>query len=196
MAVLAFADNRSLQFATRFPFILTLFYFHGPTQIALLLVQLDILTLFLVLCTYLLHRRGYNTAAGLPLALAIAIKPTVGVVLLFFAWKRRWRILAVTVATVVLLTGLGFCVVGWARFPDYLEVVQLWSSGALLVFPHNQSVRGLALRAFTTNAYNQPLHVVPWLGYAVPILIGLLAVGSWTASISLSDNRTESVGSV
>jgi hypothetical protein len=40
VAVLVFADNRSLQFATRFPFMLTLFYFHGPTQIALLLAQL------------------------------------------------------------------------------------------------------------------------------------------------------------
>jgi hypothetical protein len=100
------------------------------------------------------------------------------------------------VATVVLPVGLGFFVVGWTRFPDHLEVVQLWSSGALLVFPHNQSTRGLALRAFTTSAYNQPLHVVPWHEYAVPILIGLLAVGSWTASISHSDSRTESTSSV
>jgi hypothetical protein len=69
-------------------------------------------------------------------------------------------------------------------------------AGALLVFPHNQSVRGLALRAFTTNAYNEPLHGVPCLGFAVPILIGLLAVGSWMASISHADDRTESVGSV
>ena len=75
----------------------------------------------------------------------MAMKPTVGVVLLFFAWKRQWRVWAVTVVTVVLLVELWFFVVGWTRFPDYLEVVQLWSSGVLLVFPHNQSVRGLAL---------------------------------------------------
>jgi hypothetical protein len=192
VAVRAFTSPGIPRSATRFPFILTLFFVYGPTQIDLLLVQLDILVLFLLLSTYLLYRMGYHNGAGVPLAFAIAIKPTVGTMLLFFAWKSRWRILVITVVTVALLTALGFCIVGWARLPDYLEVIRLWASGAILVFPHNQSVKGLVLRAFTSNIYNQPLYIVPWLARAIPVVVGLLATGGWLVSISRSDNRAES----
>ncbi len=191
VAVRAFTSLGFPRSVTRLLFILTLFFVHCPTQIDLLLVQFDILVLFLLLFTYLLYRLGYENGAGVPLAFAIAIKPTVGAMLLFFAWKSRWRILVIAVVTVAALTALGFCVVGWARLPDYLEVTRLWGGGAIAVLPVNQSVKGFVLRAFTSNIYIRPLYVVPWLARAIPIVVGLLAICGWLVSISRSDNREE-----
>jgi glycosyltransferase involved in cell wall biosynthesis len=196
LAVRAFSNVGFAASAMRFVFILTLFYVYGPTQINLLLGQLDMLILFLLLLCYLLYRRGSSTGAAVSLAFAVALNPTAGAVLLFFAWKRQWRLLGVSIMTVILLTTAGFCLAGWDRLRDYLEVARLWSGGALLSFPHNQSVTGLALRMFTTNAYIEPLKIVPWLGHAIPILIGLLAVGGWLMSTTHADNRTEPANGV
>jgi hypothetical protein len=189
VAVRAFTSHGLARGATRTLFIVTLFFLYAPTQIDLSLVQLDILVLFLLLATYLLYRRGREHGAGLALAFAIAIKPTAGAVLLFFGWKRCWRILVIAGVTVALLMAVGFCMVGWAWLPDYLEIIRLWSSGPVLALPHNQSVRGFGLRAFTSNIYSQPLYTVPWLAEAIPVVVGLLAICGWVASISRSNNR-------
>ena len=195
IAIRAFTNVGFVGSAMRFLFILTLFFAYAPTQFDLKLVQLDILILFLLLLTYLLYRAGHDIA-GVPLAFAIAIKPILGPMLLFFIWKRRWRMSTITVVTATLLTALGFCVVGWERLPDYMEVNRLWASGEMLAFPFNQSPKGLALRMFTPNIYNQPLYVIPWLARALPILVGLLAIGGWLASVSRSDNREEPISEV
>jgi glycosyltransferase involved in cell wall biosynthesis len=196
LGVWAFSDAGFAAGTMRFLFMVTLFYLHGPTQINLLLGQIDLAILFLLLLSYLLYRGGHSIAAGVSLAFAATLNPTAGAVLLFFVWKRQWRLLGVSLATVTLLTAAGFCIAGWDRLPDYLEVAQLWSSGPLLSFPHNQSVTGFALRAFTTNAYIVPLKVVPWLGQAIPILVGLLATGSCLVSTTRADNRTEPANGV
>jgi hypothetical protein len=196
LAVWAFSTAGLLATTTRFLFMLTLFYVYGPTQTNLLLGQMDLIILFLLLLSYVLYRRGHDTVAGVSLAFAVALNPTAGALLLFFGWKRQWRLLGVSLATVTLLSAAGFCIAGWDRLPDYLEVARLWSGGPLLSFPHNQSVTGFAVRAFTTNAYIAPLKVVPWLGRAIPILVGLLAAGSWLASTTPADDRTAPVNGV
>ena len=176
----------------RFFFILTLFFVFAPTQFDLMLGQADILILFLLMSTFLLYRRG-NSVAGITLAFAIAIKPIVVPMLLFFLWKREWRISIITAVATALLMTLGFSLAGWVWLPDYIEATRQWSSGAIIAFPVNQSVKGLALRMFTHNAYIQPLYFKPWLAHAIPLLVGLLAVGSWLISVSRSDDKGKSI---
>jgi hypothetical protein len=180
---------------TRFILILALFFVYAPTQIDLKLVQLDILILFLLLSTYYLYHHDLDWA-GIPLGLAIAVKPVVIPWLLFFIWKRRWRQSSVAFLTAGLLTAVGFSIVGWSRLQDYLEVNRLWASSAILVYPFNQSVAGLALRLFTTNTYNQPLWAMPQLTWIIPSAVGLLAFGAWLVSVSRGDNRKEASSGV
>lgn len=195
VAVRVFTKAGFVGSAIRFFFILTLFFVYAPTQFDLKLGQLDISILFLLLFTYLLYRAGYD-AAGVPLAFVIAIKPILGPMLLFFIWKRRWRMSIIAVVTAALLTALGFCVAGWAWLPDYLEVNRLWASEAFLIFPSNQSLRGFALRALTVNNYIHPLYIIPWLAHVIPALVGLMAAIGWVVSISRSDNREESINGI
>jgi glycosyltransferase involved in cell wall biosynthesis len=198
-ALLALGALRGVTFgrsAVRFVFILVLFYLYGPTQINLLLGQLDMVILFLLLLSYLLYGRSHDSAAGVSLALAVALNPTTVAVLGFFAWKRAWRLAGTFTATFALVTAAGFGTAGWDLLPDYLEVTRSWSRGALLAFPHNQSVTGLARRAFTPNVYIVPLKAVPWLGQALPILVASLAIGSWLIATTRRDNRTEPTNSL
>gem|GEM_PF-139803 len=196
LAVRAFSDAGFPANAMRFLFIVTLFYVYGPTQINLLLGQLDILVLFLLLLSFVLYSRGSSTGAAVSLAFVVALNPAAAAVLLFFARKRRWQLLGLSLLSGIALYAGGFFVVGWERLTDYLQMARLWSSGPMLSFPHNQSVGGLALRAFTTNAYVEPLTVVPWLAKAVPMLIGLLAVTAWLLSTTTADNRAETANGV
>ena len=195
VAAYSFTQASSVSRAARFILILILFFVYAPTQIDLKLVQLDILILFLLLFTYYLYRNGSNWA-GIPLGLAMAVKPIVAPLLFFFLWKRHWRLSVITVGTAASLTVLGFSVAGWVHLPDYLEVNRLWASSAMLAFPFNQSVRGLSLRLFTPNIYNEPLLVLPWLAYLLPILMGVLAVGGWLVSVSRADNRKEAANGI
>ncbi len=195
VAVFSFTGARGLGRATRLALILTLFFVYAPIQIDLKLVQLDILILFLLLFTYYLYRHGSDWA-GVPLGLAMAVKPIVAPLLFFFLWKRHWRLSAVTVVTAATLIILGFSAAGWAHLPAYMEVNRLWATGGILVFPFNQSVRGFALRLFTPNIYNEPLLVLPWLAYLLPVLVGALAVGGWLVIVSRADNRKEVVNGI
>lgn len=187
--------SRLFQRGTRFVLIVTLLCVYFPTQHDLKLVQLDILILFLLLLTYLLYQRGSITA-GLPLALAIAVKPIVAPMVFFFVWKGQWRIVFLAGISAALLTAWGFVVVGWERLPDYMQVNRLWSSGGILHYPFNQSVNGFTQRLFTENRYIEPLVVLPWLARVLTIGAGLLAVGSWIGSVSRSHSPKHPTGAI
>jgi hypothetical protein len=188
IAVAAFRTDSLARGVMPFVFILALFYLYRPVQVDLQLAQMDILILFLLLLTYWLYRHGL-AAAALPLAFAIALKPIVVPMLLFFVWKRQWRIAALGVVIAGLLTAYGFFVAGWRWLPSYMQVNLLWASGPMLAYPFNQSPTGFIQRLLTANAYIVPLVNAPLLGRGLSLLMGLLAIGLWIKNVSHTDDR-------
>jgi len=166
-----------------------LFFFYRPVQLVLQIGQVDIVILCFLSLAFLLHRRGYDAAAGIPLALVISIKPMLGFILVFLAWERRWKTLVVSVGLAAVLAVWGFEVVGWQYLGDYLQVNRTWASGAFLAFPVNQSPTGLVTRAFTANTYCQPIAVIPGLAKLIPIVAGMIALGLWLLAMLLSSEK-------
>ena len=177
-AVAAFSEAGLRNATGRLVLIGVLFVVFRPVQLDLQLAQVDIWVLFLLLLSFWLYRTGRTTTA-LTLALAMSIKPIVAPMLIFFVWRRQWRIILWTIVWGALLTAIGFFATSWNWLGDYVEVNRLWASGAMLAYPVNQSPTGVALRFFTDNAYSSPLLRLPWLGQLAPIAIGLRAAAGW-----------------
>ncbi len=78
--------------------------------------NLGLLLLFLVVATWFLVERGREWEAGLALGLATLIKLLPAVLIVFFLFKRRWRVAGTAAAvTVVLGLGLPLATLGYAR---------------------------------------------------------------------------------
>lgn len=167
--------------------ILVLTYYQ--TQNVLTTGNVDALLLFLVVLTYLLYRHRVPLAA-VTFAAAVAVKPQLALLSVFFLWKREWRLVVVAGLTAVGLLVVGFSVVGWHEFGDYMEVNRIYTTGkAMRAYPINQAPFGLALRAFTANGYIEPAAVWPRLAQLVPAAIGLAAAAGWLIATSRADNR-------
>jgi len=73
--------------------------------------QVGLLLLFLVVATWFLVERGKEWAAGVALGLAALIKLLPALLIVFFLFKRRWRVTGVAVGVFVVL-GWGLPLVG------------------------------------------------------------------------------------
>lgn len=80
------------------PFVLLLPYWFWELR----LNQIDALTLALLVGGYATWRAGKSTAAGFWLGLAALLKLTPGLVVVWFAMKRQWRVVAAAALTVAL----------------------------------------------------------------------------------------------
>ncbi len=167
--------------------VLTLFVVFYPVQLELAIGQMDILLLPLMALTIAGWMRG-SPWCGVPLGIAIAIKPLLVPLGMYFLWKRAWASLVCATATTLALTVFGFWYVGWRQAFDYAEVSRLWSTGPFLVFPFNQSAKGLALRAFTDNGYIEPALVWSALAIALPVVVAVLAAWSWAWAVRPSES--------
>jgi len=192
LVVHIFADgvSRGRQ-ALRFTFLLLLFYFFFPFQHVWSGGQVDLLILFLLLLAFAAYRRGWNVAAGLALAFALAIKPLVLLIVLYFVWKGAWRTVLAAGIGAAVLVAISFSIVGWQWLPDYLEVNRFWSGPEFGALPVNQAPRGVALRFFTDNAYIEPLVVIPWLAAVLTLVPILAAVGGWLWCVPRRDAPRE-----
>ncbi len=138
--------------------------------------QADLLMAALAVGAFGLWSRG-NPWAALVIALAIAVKPTLALVLAVWLWKGDWRgALRGAVATVVLLA-LSFVPVGLAALHDYLVFYSKWNAFQANAEYINQSPYGMLLRMFTLNAYTHPLINAPWL--VLPLRLASMAGAAW-----------------
>ncbi|MBN9120777.1 MAG: DUF2029 domain-containing protein [Planctomycetes bacterium] len=118
--------------------------------------NVNIFILFLVVGCLEAFRRRLDTLAGLTLALAIACKVTPLLFVAYFAWKRCWRVLAATLAGLVLwlavVPGLTF---GWDRNRELitgwyaLMVERPLLKGEITTEHPNQALTGFVYRMFT-----------------------------------------------
>jgi hypothetical protein len=118
--------------------------------------NVNIFILFLVAACLEAYRRGWDTAAGLTLALAVACKVTPALFVAYFAWKRSWRVLAACGVGLVLwlavVPGVAF---GWDRnlrlHTDWykLMVERPVLKGEVTSEHPNQAIPGFVYRLFT-----------------------------------------------
>jgi alpha-1,2-mannosyltransferase len=118
--------------------------------------NVNIFILFLVVGCLEAFRKRLDTLAGLTLALAVACKVTPLLFVAYFAWKRCWRVLAATLAGLVLwlavVPGLTF---GWDRNRELmtgwyaLMVERPLLKGEITTEHPNQAIPGFVYRLFT-----------------------------------------------
>jgi hypothetical protein len=157
--------------------------------------QVNLLLAVLMLFAWLALQRGRDGLAGTALGFAVALKTYPLLLLGFLVIHRRWRAIAWTVATVVVLCLVSVAVLPRAAWEDWSrEVAPAAGYGAFdipadnraLRWPggvmspagvENQSVNGQLARLFTENKAQRPIAVMPGVGrgltYAVNIALVL-----------------------
>jgi hypothetical protein len=120
--------------------------------------NVNLFILFLVVTVLYAFRRGWDVAAGVILALAIACKVTPALFVVYFLWKRAWRLLAGCAIGLVLFFGpIPALFLGWDQNAELLEswirqMVTPFLVGGLATSDHpNQSLPGLVARMLTAS---------------------------------------------
>jgi hypothetical protein len=173
--------------ATGAAFLTALFALFGPVRLGVFtLGQVDVMLLaFLVLSLSAFSSRR-DVPSAFWLGLAVAIKPTVGFLALFFLWKRSYGLAAMAVAwSLVLILGPTL-LLGIGPLRDFVTVARYWSSASFAVTPVNQSPYGLALRLFTANPFTSPIIDLPVLATLTYIAAVALALAVLAANITRS----------
>jgi hypothetical protein len=115
---------------------------------------------------------------GVLLGLAIALKPTALLVLLYFAYRRAWRLVLATGGIAALLVA-GTFLMGWGHlWVPFLQLLGPLGRGS--AFIANQSVNGFILRAWRPELSGEPIDPLP-----VGIQLGIYAADLVLASVVL-----------
>ena len=141
--------------------------------------QLSLILALLLTGTWSAERSGRPALAGATLGVATAIKLFPGFLLLYYAWRREWRVVAAGSLTLSLLTGLTALVLGVMAYTDYF----------LTVLPHiywfrvawnNASIAGFWCRLFDPEpGMAQQIWLTDPLCYSARAA----AVGYWLSSL-------------
>ncbi len=150
---------------------------YASTLQTLWIGQVSILLFALATGTWLAYRAGQPVLAGVLLALAVWLKvyPIFG--LIYFVWRRDWRVVTATAISGALLGLIQLAAVGPAEFVKLITVVLpgLAASGR---FAHsNHSILGFAYRLFEPTAQVIPLADSPALLLLTRVILTLIVVG-------------------
>jgi hypothetical protein len=124
-----------------------------------------------------------NPWAAAPLGAAIAIKPTMGVILLVWLWKGDWRATARGALATLALLIAPFIIVGAHAAQEYLAFLTQWNAFNANAEYINQAPYGMLLRLFTPNVYTQPLLDAPWLVTPLRLAVILGAALWWMRAV-------------
>jgi hypothetical protein len=116
--------------------------------------QIDILTLLLLVATFVHWQQGHQKTAGLWLGLAVLLKLTPGLLGLWFVLKRQFRVVGVAVLTFVLAGPVSDLIV--FRPGPAIEEYRIWVREAV----HRASHRRLVLAQVEMDWRNQGLGAV------------------------------------
>src|SRR5581483_5343785 len=114
------------------------------------------------------RRSGRSGLAGVLLGAAFALKPIPGLFFLYYLWRRDWRLLGASVATLAVLSIIGLALSGlegawlWATV-NYPSHASVWPG-----YPDNASLRGFFTRIFGPSDW-KPRPPFP-LAYASTLL--------------------------
>lgn len=129
-------------------------------------------------CWYALRcdRRGW---AGVALALAIALKPLVGLFVLWALWRREWRLLFWAGATLAAIGLVGVALSGVQGTIDYVTKAYPMHAYLWPGYQDNASPQGFFTRLFGPSDWR------PRPPYPVPGLSKALTLASWALSVAL-----------
>src|SRR5262245_10538738 len=120
--------------------------------------NVNLFILFLVAAMLYAFRRGWDVAAGVILALAIACKVTPALFAIYLLWKRAWRVIAGCAVGLVLFFGpMPALFLGWDLNVELLgswirQMVLPFLLGGVVTSDHpNQSLPGLVARMLTAS---------------------------------------------
>jgi len=120
--------------------------------------NVNLLILFLVVAALALFRKGWDLAAGVVLALAVACKVTPALFIAYFLWKRAGRLLAgVAIGLGLFLFVVPALLLGWSENWQLLsswftQMVTPFVVGGVITSEHpNQSLPGLLTRLLTAS---------------------------------------------
>ena len=160
-----------------------LIYFQ-PIRRNLSLEQVDTVTLALLALGLAAYVGRRDTLAGLAIAGAIVVKPFLAFVLLFFLWKRSYRVIGVAALASGLLIGASFAALGLDTLRDYLVATSYWASPQFAATFINQSPNGMLIRAFTTLDGHARIADLPWLVLPLRLVVSALTIGVLAYAIS------------
>lgn len=153
---------------------LSLIYGFFPLDMGLGNGQIDLTITVLCLSSYLLYRRGRLTSAGIILGTIALIKPTVGIILLYFILRRAWPLVRAFIGTAAAGICLSIVTVGPAMVWEYREVVAGWAN-AFGVLPLNQSLHGQLSRLLAPALDREPSGLAALLLLACEGIFPLIA---------------------
>ena len=146
--------------------------------------QLNVLVMAGVIGCWATLRSGRTVLAGALLGAAFALKPIPGLFFLYFLWRREWRLLVASGATLAVLGIWGVRLSGidgawtWAtvNYPDHAAV---WPG-----YPDNASLRGFFTRIFGPSEWRpRPPYDVPGAAMGLTLVSGaILAALGWLAA--------------
>ncbi|MGB9592538.1 MAG: glycosyltransferase family 87 protein [Anaerolineae bacterium] len=155
---------------------LVLLYGYYPATVCLRLGQVEILLFLLIALAFLALKRGRDEWAGAALGIATAIKFFPGALILFLAWKRKWKAAAWGLGVAAAALGASVLIAGPANFAAYTEAWSVYAGGAFSAFPLNQSLNGFFSRLFRPNIFWPTLRGLELPGLATGLWLGSAAV--------------------
>ena len=168
------------------PFITWDNFYHG---------QVDFVLMILVTVGLYLISKGRPATGGFLLALAPSVKPFLAVLLIYLAWRSRWRAFFVAGFTGLALLVVSFLPTlsqGTAVIEGWIEASRTQGMPPLIGHPFNHAIYGTLVRLFTPTPYavawveNQTLFV------ALALLFGLVAPIVWLLAVPPGPLRRQS----
>ena len=145
----------------------TLILGYSPLTFALKECQANSLVLLIVCAALFLASRGKNAPAGALIALGAAVKVFPGILLLYFLWKRRFRLAAWGFASLAAIMLVSIASVGWdVHYWYFFKVAPTWASN-IRAFDMNQSIAGVSARALVGGEGIAPIVHSPGLARAM-----------------------------
>ena len=130
---------------------------------------------------WLLHRER-PFAAGLALGLIVPFKFYPVLFVLYFVWRRQWRVVAGALITSLVVMAVSLMTVGWDGNLNYFGIVlNELQQGGMPSF-NNESISGFLLHTFTHDNVStwQDISVPFWLvALRVGLILLLVAAAAW-----------------
>jgi len=138
-----------------------------PTKFTLGMGQINLFLLFLISLTFYLYQTKHLGWAGMILAIAVSIKLTPVVLLLFFLRKKDWRVVRAFIASSLVITGLSIYAFGWGLTEQYwLEIFPSLPTIGNAVY-YNQSLAGFLARLELSNQVAGTINFLVMMGLLV-----------------------------
>lgn len=175
------AENRLIHIGSA----LILSFSFTPLYRTLTAGQLNLLILFLICLIWFLFIKKFPFGAGIALAIATLLKLFPGLLILFFLWKKEYRVVIGAIATIAIIVLISSAIQGVQPYQDYGTLLTQMSYGQSTwseyqqrfdVEPANQSFHALVLRLFSINPVTSPILAAPLLAKILSVLFSIVIV--------------------